>query len=219
MGPLFTNLFAPCCTSPSFVFGAMFATLRMAFGPTCHLMCWLLSCGLCYSAVLSDGWRVILGEFSGRCTQCNNLALAIQVEVPDSPSALDEEGQVRTMTNHASTMCGKMNAAFITKGGLVFHRYTFLMYSALFSSVNVAKRFSCMPTIGGPPHRSVPGSCSHGAGTQWLLRSSSLRLLRSSSPHAGTQFAGMEMEHLTYLPLGHYLCHKVFCAFEGEISQ
>ena len=76
MGPPFTNLFASCCTSPSFVFGTRFATPRMALGPMCHLMCWLLSCGLCCFAVLADRWQVILGEFPGRCTQCNNLALA-----------------------------------------------------------------------------------------------------------------------------------------------
>ena len=74
MGPPFTNLFASCCTSPSFVFSARFATHRIALGPMCHLMCWLLSCGLCCFAVLADRWHVILGEFPGRCTQCNNLA-------------------------------------------------------------------------------------------------------------------------------------------------
>ena len=36
MGPPFTNLFASCCTSPSFVFGARFATPRMALGPICR---------------------------------------------------------------------------------------------------------------------------------------------------------------------------------------
>ena len=45
MGPPFTNLFASCCTSPSFVFGARFATPRMALGPMCHVMCWLLFVG------------------------------------------------------------------------------------------------------------------------------------------------------------------------------
>ena len=74
MGPPFTNLFASCCTSPSFVFGARFATPCMALGPMCHLMCWLFSCGLCCFAVLADRWQVILGEFPSRCTQCNNLA-------------------------------------------------------------------------------------------------------------------------------------------------
>ena len=75
MGPPFTNLFASCCTSPNFVFGARFATPHMALGPMCHLICWLLSCGVCYFAVLADRWQVILGEFPGSCTQCNNLAL------------------------------------------------------------------------------------------------------------------------------------------------
>ena len=64
MGLPFTNLFASCCTSPSFVFGARF------LGPMCPLMCWLLSCGLCCFAVLADRWQVILGEFPSRCTQC-----------------------------------------------------------------------------------------------------------------------------------------------------
>ena len=54
MGLPFTNLFASCCTSLSFVFGARFATPRMALGPMCPLMCWLLSCGLCCVAVLAD---------------------------------------------------------------------------------------------------------------------------------------------------------------------
>ena len=85
MGLPFTNLFASCCTSPSFVFGARFATPHMALGPMCPLMCWMLSCWLCCFAVLADRWQVILGEFPGRCThcacsahavptQCNNLA-------------------------------------------------------------------------------------------------------------------------------------------------
>ena len=74
MGPPFTNLFASCCTSPSFVFGARFATPYMALGPMCHLMCWLLSCGLCCFAVLADRWEVILGEFPSRCTQCTHSA-------------------------------------------------------------------------------------------------------------------------------------------------
>ena len=39
MGLPFTNLFASCCTSPSFVFGARFTTPRMALGPMCPLMC------------------------------------------------------------------------------------------------------------------------------------------------------------------------------------
>ena len=56
MGPPFTNLFASCCTSPSFVFGARFAAPHMALGPMCHLMCRLLSCGLCYFVVLADKW-------------------------------------------------------------------------------------------------------------------------------------------------------------------
>ena len=56
MGLPFTNLFASCCTSPSFVFGARFATPRMALGPKCPLMCWLLSCGLCCFAVQADRW-------------------------------------------------------------------------------------------------------------------------------------------------------------------
>ena len=74
MGPPFTNLFASCCTGLSFVFGARFATPRMALGPMCHLMCWLLSCGLCCFAVLADRWQVILGECPGRCTQCARSA-------------------------------------------------------------------------------------------------------------------------------------------------
>ena len=74
MGPPFTNLFASCCTSLSFVFGAGFATPRMALGPMCHLKGWLLSCGLCCFAVLADRWQVILGEFLGRCTQCAHSA-------------------------------------------------------------------------------------------------------------------------------------------------
>ena len=78
MGPPFTNLFASCCTSPSFVFGARFATPHMALGPMCHLMCWLLSCGLCCFAVLADRWQVILGEFPGRCTHCPRSAHAVQ---------------------------------------------------------------------------------------------------------------------------------------------
>ena len=71
MGPPFTNLFASCYASPSF---ARFATPPMACGPMCHLMCWLLSCGLCCFAVLAESRQVILGGFPGRCTQCNNLA-------------------------------------------------------------------------------------------------------------------------------------------------
>ena len=74
MGLPFTNLLASCCTSPSFVFGARFATPRMALGPMCPLMCWLLSSGLCCFAVLADRWQVILGEFPGRCTQCARSA-------------------------------------------------------------------------------------------------------------------------------------------------
>ena len=74
MGLFFTNLFAFCCTSPSFVCGATFATLRMALGPMCPLMCWLLSCGLGYFAVLADRWQVILGESPGRYTQCPRSA-------------------------------------------------------------------------------------------------------------------------------------------------
>ena len=57
MGLPFTNLFASCCTPPSFVFGAKFATPRMALGPMCPLMCWLLSCGLCCFAMLADRCR------------------------------------------------------------------------------------------------------------------------------------------------------------------
>ena len=74
MGPPFTNGFALYCTSPSFLFGARFATPRMALGPMCHLTCWFLSCGLCCFAVLADGWQVIFGEFPGRCTQCTRGA-------------------------------------------------------------------------------------------------------------------------------------------------
>ena len=95
MGPPFINLFASYCTSPSFVFAARFATPRMAFGPMCHLMCWLLSCGLCCFAMLADRWQVILGEFPGRCTQCPRNAHAVQqlglrpfprkvVQIPDA---------------------------------------------------------------------------------------------------------------------------------------
>ena len=74
MGLPFTNLFASCCTSPNFVFGAGFATPHMALDPMCPLMCWLSSCGLCCIAVLVDMWQVILGEFPGRCTQCAHSA-------------------------------------------------------------------------------------------------------------------------------------------------
>ena len=78
MGLPFTNLFASCCTSPSFIFGARFATPRMALCPMCPLMCWLLSCGLCCCAALAFRWQVILGEFPGRCTQCPRSAHAVQ---------------------------------------------------------------------------------------------------------------------------------------------
>ena len=80
MGLPFTNLFASCCTSPSFVFGARFATPHMALGPMCPLMCWLLSYGLCCFAVLADRWQVILGEFPGRCTQCARSAHAVRTQ-------------------------------------------------------------------------------------------------------------------------------------------
>ena len=80
MGPTFTNLFAYCCTSSSFVFGAKFATPRVALGPMCHLMCWLLSCGLWCFAVLADRWQVILGEFPGSCTQCPRRAHAVRTQ-------------------------------------------------------------------------------------------------------------------------------------------
>ena len=76
MGLPFTNLYASCCTSPSFVFGARFVTPRMALGPMCPLMCWLLSFGLCCFAVLADRWQVILGAFPGRCTRCARTATA-----------------------------------------------------------------------------------------------------------------------------------------------
>ena len=81
MGLPFTNLFASCCTSPSFVFGARFATPRMALGPMCPLMCWLLSCGLRCLAVQADRWQVILGEFPGRRTQsaCSATTWPIRV--------------------------------------------------------------------------------------------------------------------------------------------
>ena len=52
----------------------------MALGPMCHLMCWLLSCGLCYFAMLADRWQVILGEFPGRCTQCAHSAHAVPTQ-------------------------------------------------------------------------------------------------------------------------------------------
>ena len=80
MGLPFTNLVASCCTSPSFVFGARFATPCMALGPMCHLMCWLLSCGLRCFAVLADRWQVILGEFPGRCTQCPRSAQVVRMQ-------------------------------------------------------------------------------------------------------------------------------------------
>ena len=70
MGLPFTNLFASCCTSPGFVFGARFTTPCMALGHMCPLMCWLLSCWLCCFAVLADRLQVILGDFPGRCTRC-----------------------------------------------------------------------------------------------------------------------------------------------------
>ena len=82
MGPPFTNVFASCCTSPKFVFGTTFATLRMALGPICHLML-VVICRLCCFIVLANRWQVILGEFPGTqcpCSahtvrpQCNNLA-------------------------------------------------------------------------------------------------------------------------------------------------
>ena len=73
MGLPFTNLFASCCTSPSFVFGSRFAT-PPPYGPMSPLMCWLLSCGLYCFAVLADRWQVILGEFPSRCTQCARSA-------------------------------------------------------------------------------------------------------------------------------------------------
>ena len=38
----------------------------------------MLSCGLCGSALLADRWQAILGEFPGRCTQCNNMAMLLQ---------------------------------------------------------------------------------------------------------------------------------------------
>ena len=78
MGPPFTNIFASCCTSRSFVFGAKFTILGMALGPMCHLMCWLLSCGLCCFAVLADRLQVILGEFPGRCMRCAHSAHTVQ---------------------------------------------------------------------------------------------------------------------------------------------
>ena len=78
MGLPFTNLFASCSTSPSFVFGARFTTPCLALGPMCPLMCWLLSCGLCCFAVLADRWQVILGEFPCRRTQCPLSAHAVQ---------------------------------------------------------------------------------------------------------------------------------------------
>ena len=90
MGLPCTNLFASCCTSPSFVFGARFATPRMVLGPMCPLMCWLLSCGLCCFAVLTDTLQVILGEFPGRCTQCPHSAHAVQQL---GPGAMMGQGQ------------------------------------------------------------------------------------------------------------------------------
>ena len=52
----FTNLFASCRTSPTFVFGASFATPFMALGVMCPVVCWLLSHGLCCFAVLEHKW-------------------------------------------------------------------------------------------------------------------------------------------------------------------
>ena len=74
MGVPFTNLLASCCTSPSFEFGAKFATPCMALGPMCHPMCWLLSCRLRCFSVPADRWQVILGEFPGRCMRCAHSA-------------------------------------------------------------------------------------------------------------------------------------------------
>ena len=70
-----------------------------------------------------------------------------------------------------------------------------------------------------PPHGSIPGSCSHGPGPRWLHRSSSLQLLRSLSPRAGTQFAGPETEPLTFAALGQYLDCNGQYAFGGRIYQ
>ena len=70
-----------------------------------------------------------------------------------------------------------------------------------------------------PPHGSIPGSCSHGARPRRLLKSSSPQLLQSSSPRAGTQFAGTETKPLTFAALGHYLDCNGQCAFESLVYQ
>ena len=81
MGPLFTNLFASCCTSPSFIFGGRFATLCMAIHPMCTsrvthvlvVMLWaLLLC--CASKDVAGHLGYVSRHVHATLTNCNNLA-------------------------------------------------------------------------------------------------------------------------------------------------
>ena len=67
----------------------------------------------------------------------------------------------------------------------------------------------CRPRMGASP---APAHME-------LVPDGSLRELRSSSPRAGTQFAGTETKPLTFAALGHYLHCNGQCAFEGLIYQ